>query len=255
MPTGYTAQLKDMNYNLRQWLTTVIPRAFGMMVSFRDDIISSKDSIKQLRDKIKNEADNHYHQDALIKAEKKLLKLERRKDSTWKREYYKKRKEDREYTEERLGPFSIDAVEHDNVKHNLHALKEIADNEISQNIINFAIEQIESTIEFDYSESSMPTVSHLYYEGWEKYKEETISGCEWSVNYHTKQRAEEIERVNGRLEAYDDYVKFITQMDRIITKHTYYNFLQQLHARVAEKSGASGVAVASIPSHGIAAGS
>lgn len=245
MPTGYTSQLKDINYDLRQWLTTIIPRAFGIMISLKDESIDSKATIQQLRQKIEDAENGDYHARALDEAKKKLARLETRKDSTWKRDYYQQRKEDREYTEKRQREFTVDAIEHNNVKHNLRALKEIADNEISQNIINFAIEQIESTIDFDYSESSMPTVSHIYNNGWEYYKQTTLESCQRNIKYHTEQREKEIERCKERLEAYDDYVKFITQMDKIITSHTFYDFLQQLHARIAEKGGINltGVAI------------
>lgn len=81
MPTGYTARLKEMNYNVRRWLKESAVRAIGVTISLRDDgDLSEKEIEKRLKSQY---SDEPYHSKKLKEATAKLRDARTWDENDW----------------------------------------------------------------------------------------------------------------------------------------------------------------------------
>lgn len=81
MPTGYTRQLEETNFNLEKWFLESLVRNFGLCVSLRDDgFLTQNEILERLKTDIKEPIKPHKRNEQELKAKfeenKKYLQAE-----------------------------------------------------------------------------------------------------------------------------------------------------------------------------------
>jgi len=208
MPTGYTQRLADLDLNLKEWLLTSIPRAFGLFVELRDE----KDlTLENLKKALKNN-DHHidYHREQLAFKINESLINSKKADAEWEKEYqdlvkstldaYEKRKI--EQLDGRLARLEIMSKIEDLIT------KSENQSDFIKNALRFSAEQLNSDLTYEYSEDVYKT---KLYDSWEEHKLENIKETQEEVSYHAEKLEKyEIAKHNNYV-LFCDYIKFIEE--------------------------------------------
>ena len=209
MPTGYTQQLKEMNFDTKKWLKEGIIRATGVCVMLRDDGDKTSDEILEHLEK---EMLHSYHakhlavlqkeHDMLSNMEPSLIEdlTERyNKEATESYLRYKKEKES-------LREVYTKTLEELQVLHKAF-LKTGEHNEVTKNTLEFAIAQVVDSIKWDcnpeYDAAAPVPLTKL------DYLVKKITACNDSIKYHEKELVLEDKRNKERYEFYKKYVEFV----------------------------------------------
>ncbi len=208
MPTGYTAMLEKRKFDLKSWLLNDVIRAFGCCVMLRDD--NADLTVDEIRSRlVESEVrDIEYHKDAISKATAELEVLqhinrsERSRKAFIKKEILKKKSESDKYMKKLVSKKK-------DYEKTLGRLKELwrhAEGDIS-NIVKFAVEQVETTIDHDCD-----------IEWYKKYQTRSyslskhITEIEDDIKRHEKNMVEDRRRAAERIKFFDEYVAFIEKM-------------------------------------------
>ena len=205
MPTGYTANLKDMNYNVREWLKTSVSRAFGMCACFRDE--SSGLNQEQIIGKLSSK--DSFYEDALKKSIKELNKFRTAPKETLRAELDKLKKETYDNRQKRIKQFYKDKESHIEVLAELKEMLHKTSDEINLNMLKFAINQIEEALPFDFSECYAERVDEVENMSLETYIEYMISCINADIIRYEKHLKEDNTRNEERLQAYLNLVNFV----------------------------------------------
>ena len=202
MPTGYTAELDDTNIDTATWIKSNLVRAFGMCVMMRDDGSLDEDAIKK-----KLEADSStYHEDRLKESIEELEKYTSMSDSGWQTLYKKYCDKTNRENKESIKKARVKMLRHAKARSDLLKVKKSTSDDITKNVVNFGIEQLDVC-----KSECEPYISTI--NKFPAFRSSRITSAERSIQYHTDEMAKEIDRDDGRLEA---YMKVVSEVDRIL---------------------------------------
>jgi hypothetical protein len=209
MPTGYTARLKEMKYDVRRWLKESAVRAIGVTMVLRDDgELSEAEIKKRLKDR---HSDDPYHAKKLKEAAAKLREARTWDENDWQthfedelakaqRDYKKRVKEHNEGKEAHIA--ALNEVE--------RIAKVKGQDEVTAGVLKFAKEQLRSGLDFDYG--SEPYREKVLDQNVQQFKEATLASLEWDVKYHT----DESRKKNiGNTDCHAAYVAFTKFVDSV----------------------------------------
>lgn len=183
MPTGYTADIAN-GITFREYALRCA-RNFGALIMMRDEPQDAP-----IPDKFDPSA---YHADELSKSQKELIKLKamsaKELTSAAQAEF---KEESKRYTE-RLTQCRALRQKYEAMLVQAHAY--VAPSPDHQEYRSFMISQIEKSLEWDCDETHITKPQKLSGKDWKQKK-----FCEiiWSIDYHTKEAAKEIESANAR---------------------------------------------------------
>jgi hypothetical protein len=182
MPTGYTSKISD-GISFNDFVLNCA-RAFGALVTLRDDMSASIPDSFEPSDWDKKELDKYLLKfddlnNLSILDANKLSLQEFEENYKRKLEYIAKANELKNKYESMLSQVK----------------KWIPPSSEYQNLKDFMISQIEDSIKFDCNTTYYGEVKLLSGEDWLKKEKEN---CIRSIEYHTKENNEEIERVSSR---------------------------------------------------------
>jgi len=205
MPTGYTVGLEERKYNVKEWITQDVVRAFGICIELRDD---GKLDEEEILKKLDKEKDSHYEESLKEKTKELELVKERTKEE-WEELCKTSYDEQLLYHEKEKEKIKKKTVIWNDVLGQLNSLKDLSKKEINSNIINFAIEQWQ-LVEDEYKKvySTEPIQKT-----WKEYKKFIVEMAEQDLKYYSERKAEEEKRNNERLEAYKELIEFIKSME------------------------------------------
>lgn len=189
MPTGYTADVQDGKITEFKDFALQCARAFGALIDMRD---SPKDA--PLPAKIKPKTS--YHDKALAEAIERLAKLRSMTPAKAEREAKK--------SNERLMAAHNESVAEHKVRRERYEamLAKVREwtppTKDHTGLKTFMNEQLSESIKFDCYEPTKPKEPTAA-----EWLAAEIAGAERIVEYHTKAKAEEVERANGR----DDWLQ------------------------------------------------
>jgi len=206
MPTGYTAQLDDKNWNARKWMLEGISRAFGVCVTMRDDgHLSKKEIIKTLT----KSDDDSYNNQALKENKIKLKKYLSMTDDAWKKKMKQENDGIKQGNTKQIKKTILLRNKHNQVRQDLNKILKSPDaRDVTKSIAKFGIEQLNVAEKYDCTSYITPT-----HKKWKRFKSNTIYETKRSIGYHTKELKEETERNKGRLEA---YLELAEDVDKIL---------------------------------------
>lgn len=205
MPTGYSQELINKNFNLKKWLKESIARNFGMLVCLRDSgNLSEKEIIKQLKNQTSS-----YHSKKKQEILEELNKINNNEISTLKNEFLKLQKDSRAHREKRVKEIQEETAKFEAARQKLHDANLKSEGEIVPNVLTLAIQQINEHIRWDGNYSYYEKPEKIETQTFEEYlinKKETLikdlENCE-------KNCQEDCERNEKRLTAYLELVNFV----------------------------------------------
>ncbi len=208
MPTGYTARLAKKNFDIRSWLVSDIVRALGVCVYLRDDGDLTR---KEIRDKLVEQIYKHKNSEKSFnrrRDEIKVLKTRTRKE--WFELYTAECAEANLENDKRLAQFKVEKKKHTEALDKLKKLRDRVRSEIGVSAVQYAISQLEDTIEFDYSDKKPyqdRTSANL-----DEFIREQIADEEESLERSIKSHIEIMTSLNRNLVLYDEFVAEIDKL-------------------------------------------
>lgn len=210
MPTGYTAQLQSMDYDTKKWLKESLSRAFGICIMLRDEGNLSQAEIEE---KLKAKEESYYTK-ALREAREKLTYLTTADKNDIERELEELKQKSIESRQKRIKEFYYNKSKHEEVLSELKRMREVATDEVSTNIINYGIEQLEQAIPFDFKECCAETPDSIESMTVEEYIQITIFQLEKDIERYIKNIKEEDNRDKERYESYKTFVEFVDNYNK-----------------------------------------
>lgn len=152
MPTGYTAELEAMKYDVKRWIKEKIVRNFGVCMELRDEGPMDQSSLMKFFTGRKKE--ESFYEQSLRETKEKLKDVMNWSPVAWEKAYWD------EFYKERTD--YINRVEKHKNNKNSHVLsigkvaalynKAVATNqeELIVNSLKFALDQLNQTLDFDY---------------------------------------------------------------------------------------------------------
>ena len=208
MPTGYTARLEEMGYDVKRWLKETIIRNFGVTAAFRDEGWNMTE--EDLKIKL-SEKESSYHETALKEYETKLETALNCTEEDWQKKY-------KEESEKALEEYHKSLTEYkDKKEKNIKALKELElikqkvtseDSELVHSALKFAYNQLREVLAYDFSVEPRP--QEIVKQTLTEYKDYWLSFLMREVDYHKKCIDETVENDN-KLEWYLDFVDFVNK--------------------------------------------
>lgn len=211
MPTGYTARIQEDNFDLKEWLIKDIARGFGMCVCLRDSGKMSEKEIMQALEKNAKEAGS-YHREKLEEIEKDAQKYSKFSQQDWEEEREKEIEAAKKQVQESKEKNKIGRAKYSKAKCQLSDMSFKVKGTIAEPMIKFAIEQINSSIDFDYPQNStyyedqLDKIKEMPQYRWDKEEEITKD-----KTYHTSKKIEDEEREKNRITHYKDYLQIINE--------------------------------------------
>lgn len=209
MPTGYTAQLENMDYNLEKWLTESIPRAMGMCVMLRDE--PSNLSLEEIRKKLSEETE--YIKSCIVEDEAKLADYLNKPEEKWKIEFNDKVKKDKKYYSELNKEWKFKREKHLESLKRIDNLMNIARDKVILSVLSFAKSQLDLVISSEYTPKCEPKYRGC--SSWKEYRDTLIDTTKDSLVYSKKSLEKSIIRNKERLESFDTYVSFVKKLKDI----------------------------------------
>lgn len=208
MPTGYTAKLEEMGYDVSRWLKENVVRAMGVCVTLRDNDDMTADEIAAA---LKKEKANSFHAKKLAKAQKALKLLDRSSETARKKRYNKEFNEAHARYAKDLAKFEKKKEKHaesiETTKKLLSKAEANGESELTVNTLKYALEQLTRAYDFDYGSGCYkPDILNRNYEQWlaALYKESNFN-----IAYHTKEMKSEKSRTGDRYTEYKKFVEFV----------------------------------------------
>jgi len=204
MPTGYTAELEDMDFDIKRWLIETIPRAFGALVMLREEGNLSEDSII---DALEKNIKDSYHVEAVVNLKKELKEKE-----TWDGERWQEVLDSVISSAKEENTKAVHEIEQKQNKYVpvvdlLKALCSIAPNDDFKNMITFAGDQLDMVRnEFDPEsvyQVSIPTCA------WNEYRLGVLANLRERIEWNAAEADKEQARERERLQFYLDWVSFV----------------------------------------------
>lgn len=207
MPTGYTARLKEMKYDVRRWLKESAVRAIGVTMSLRDDgELTEKEIEKRLKSQ---HSDEPYHMQKLKEAVAELKQVRTWDENDWQVAFERDLEVAQKEYKRRVREWNEGKEAHIAALQEVECIAKVkGQDEVTAGVLKFAQEQIKSGLDFDYGRE--PYREKVLDQNVAQYKAEKLTSLEWNVNYHT----EESRKKNiGNTDCHAAYVAFTKFID------------------------------------------
>ncbi len=211
MPTGYTARLEEMKYDVRRWIKESAVRAMGICVMLRDDGDKTQTEIE---DRLKKSADsdNYYRKSAAEKAAR-LDTLNKFTPSEWQNEYaatrtkaqadYDKRLKEQNHKKE-LHIKSLNEAEK-----LLSVAREQRKSDAVTGTLSFAVSQLRESLSFDYGHP--PYKESVLSQTLDQFTAATLNETARDADRHAEEAKKEAARQTDRLGAYRELTEFVDE--------------------------------------------
>jgi len=203
MPTGYTAQIMEKDFDLKKWLVEELPRNFGLLISLRD---SGKLDEKQILKELEDDNVVEYHLKKMKKTKKDLASIKIKSDTLLKKEMDKINKSEVNRVKNYVKKNEKGKKKFNEIKEKLIKLKYGA-NEFVNKVLDFGISQIDQTADYDFK--YVPEL--VQFIDVNKYREFLIKKATQDVIYHQEEYVKALDNRNERVEIYKQYIKFIKE--------------------------------------------
>ena len=205
MPTGYTAALENMNYDLKRWLKESIIRSMGICVSLRESIDMTEEELKE---HFEQEETESYYKKAL-KAKKEELAEYSDKNFNWEKHFNEKQLEAKNDYDKRVIEYTKKKEQHLKCIKDIETLAKKADNkgELIKKAINFGLEQLHQAYQFDYD--YFPSKASILNMSLENFKQNTLDFIKREIRHYSEEVLKESSRNASSQMAYNEYVTFI----------------------------------------------
>lgn len=202
MPTGYTACLEEMGFNVAKWLRTVAPRAMGMCVMLREDPFSLTEAEILAR---LERANGSYYRDGIARAESQLAEWKAWGRDEWEAARVAANTKAAQAHREQVAADRIKAAGYNAASAQVQKLLAAATAEIDINTLKFALQQILTSKQDERFEPGAPALVA----DWQAYRDETTAKTAADLAYHHKHLAEDSGRDRERLAAYKGWLAFL----------------------------------------------
>ena len=208
MPTGYTAVISEDEFNFKKWILEDLVRGLGVCITLRDD--SRSLTSEEIADRLKAKVENSYHKKSLKEAKAKLVLYKKASEKELRDEFESYKQAQDAYDTEKLNEAIALMDRYGKTLKQLKELKSKANTEFLNNLFDFGIEQVTSSIAWDnminsYTER-LQELSKLDYSKWIDAK---LEGLQRDIAYHEEGAKEEFDRENERYKYYQELVKFM----------------------------------------------
>lgn len=206
MPTGYTAALETMNYDVRRWLAESVIRAFGVMFEMREENnnLTRDELIRRLE---ANSSIAHYEKSSR-ESKRDLERTRARSAAEWKKLFDDKVREVTQENTRSVAEWTDKKMKHEQALAEIKGLSKFAAGELQINVLKFAAEQLTSALDFDFGHgpytSKLPT-------SWEAFKQAELALCADGIKYAEKHLADERKKTAQNIEQYKQWLDFVDQ--------------------------------------------
>lgn len=179
MPTSYTAMIdEDPKLSTAKWMTEGLARNFGVCAVIRDhDRNLAEDEIEE---HLKNmtERGTKYHREKLVETQEILKKLN--SEGAW-RELYRSAMDKRAKSNaQSIGKANTIRIRHQQVKEDLIKLRDNTKDEVTRNIAEFGLSQLEAV-----KPETEPCISAI--PNLKEFKSIKLAALNWNIAYHTRE--------------------------------------------------------------------
>ena len=196
MPTGYTDMIDEHpRLTTAKWVMEGLSRAFGVCVTLRDDSMNLSE--KEIEKRLQKEVDDgmSYYREKLKETDETLAKLHKNPKMFWDAEYAATVDRIKKRNAEQIIEKNKTKVRHDQVKQDLIKLRDNTTDEVTRNIAQFGLDQLELV-----KSETEPWITEI--PSLEKFKADKYASLNQDIEYYTKNINEAEERERGRLIAY-----------------------------------------------------
>lgn len=208
MPTGYTARLEEMKYDVRRWLKESAVRALGVCVMLRDAGDMDQTEIAK---RLKADAEHDdYHSKRLAEAKAEMEKVRLYGPAEWESSFMATKAKAESAYEARVAEQNRKKASHRKAMNEVAALNakaEASGSEVIKGTLNFAMSQLEESYRFDYG--SEPYREDVLKQSLAEYREATLKSLERDVQYHTVEGDKTKMRGADRHQGYQELVHFL----------------------------------------------
>lgn len=197
MPTGYTHQLAERNFNVRAWLLNDLIRGMGIAIMFRDDGHLDLETMEQkLQEYVQVEQVSV--DKAIAEQAETIAKMHLMTQAEWQTEYDQQTKANEEAHACRLAEYHVGHAAHQKALDQLRTMQPKAKSEVGVGLLKFAVEQVQTGMGFDYGSKPDPVEIPLSLREYIKLTQEhSIRVAANCVGYATKARASAQSRATG----------------------------------------------------------
>lgn len=209
MPTRFTDELDESEFDVEKWLTESLPRGFGICIAFRDSgRITREKILKTLEENARTAGD--YHKTELDKVVHELEKLRFLQKEQWRNELRKFNATEFEYADEQN--IERKKIREGHIQARMTLINLLSNNEISEitrDIVQFGLDQLHAARKAGDEERY---IAEIYaYADIEDFKKKILEDAQWDVNYHKKEIVENKKNETERLEMYKQVLKDVEE--------------------------------------------
>jgi len=205
MPTGYTAKLEEMNWDLKRWLVECLSRNFGMLVMLREEPWDLTED--QIRELLVKEQKDSYHRERVDEYRAELEELKSRTEEQWIQEIQNECSANRDEYDRRKAELvpKIDAYQQS--LETLREWRKKTRDEEFRNFLKFAVEQLEMVE----NEFVLPTppVYPAPDTSPEEFANRRISVCSDNLEYHEREMVAGDKRCQERFNLFVAWAKYV----------------------------------------------
>ena len=212
MPTGYTAMLDDNpELSTAQWMKEGIVRNFGVCVTLRDSKhdLDEKEIEKLLEENIEQSA--KWYREKLVDTKNTIAEMEQNPERFFSKEYADYLERTESYNKQSKAEANTNQERHNAVIMDLKKVIQNTNDEVTQNLAKFGIEQLE-LVKSDRTPYIIELKSFL------EFKDEKKKSLDRDLDYYQKNLNEIIKRETDRLNAYK---KIVSEVNRILSVNTH----------------------------------
>jgi hypothetical protein len=208
MPTGYTSYLQASNFDFKRWMTTVVPRAFGICYSLRD---MPMDMTKEEIAGMISDSDDSYYVTSLAEHRKEHKRQSKRPDSEWKVLSKLSYVDDMNCYEQEMQKYQTERGRFLDTIAEIERLQtKVPENDpdnLFKNILDFAWKQLKETLKYDYS--SPPTLPKQI--DWRQYKQEKLDSLTDDIAYYEEKIRLHEHQGKNHSDMYHSFLNFIEE--------------------------------------------
>lgn len=213
MPTGYTAQLMEMNFDVKRWLKERVVRGVGVCALIREECSLNEEGIRKAICK-ENKYSLDYYSTGLNNAIKELDHYLNMTESEWESYFEKEIKTDTLKYSERVSQYNENKSLHEKALNECNRMLSLS-NEKNESVFNgtllLAINQLNIVIDSDYREIPQKPYA-LSIPDYKKMKEDYIFSAKNTIAYYEEKIKKERSnntRSNNHLEEYNKFVSLV----------------------------------------------
>jgi hypothetical protein len=214
MPTGYTADLESMKYDVKKWIKESVVRAFGVCMELRDEGKMDQNSLMKFFKNFKKE--ESYYEKALRSANEELKEKMNWSPVAWEKAYWDEFYKERESLALRMAEHKEKKAAHIQSIGRVAALYNKAtrtnQEELIVNSLKFALDQLNQTLEFDYGhEPYRPGILDQTPIEWQRDSIKCLHERIVRYSESIKEEADKRHKAGSPAASYEKLVKFVDE--------------------------------------------